>query len=121
MNPKIVYIDGLATAGEAIQSMRRETVDALIVKKRNEQDVYGIVRIRDIVRGVMIPDRTSEEISVYEIMVKPTITVPAEMHVKYVARLFLRLDLAEAPVEKDGDLIGMISLSDIIRHMDQGN
>jgi predicted transcriptional regulator len=36
------------------------------------------------------------------------------MDVRYVARLFIRLDIWEAPVEENGSLIGMISLSTII-------
>lgn len=117
MDPRIVFIDGLATARDAVQAMKREKVNALIVNKRNDRDVYGIVRLRDIISGVVIPDRTSQEVNVFEIMVKPTITVPADMDVKYVARLFIRLDLWEAPVEREGNLIGMISLSDIIRNI----
>ena len=49
---------------------------ALIVKKRNDEDAFGIVRVRDLISGVIIPDRTSLEVNVYEIMVKPVITIP---------------------------------------------
>jgi signal-transduction protein with cAMP-binding, CBS, and nucleotidyltransferase domain len=114
MDHKIVYIDGLATAKEAVDTMRHEKVDALIVKKRNDKDAYGIVRIRDLISGVIIPDRTSPEVHVYEMMVKPVITIPADMDVRYVASLFIRLDIWEAPVEEKGELLGMISLSTII-------
>lgn len=114
MDKKMVYIDGLATAKEAVDTMRRENIDALIVKKRSETDAYGIVTIRDLINGVIIPDRTSLEVNIFEIMVKPTITIPHDMDVRYVARLFIRLDIWEAPVEKNGELIGMISLSKII-------
>ncbi|MCO5723900.1 CBS domain-containing protein [Robiginitalea marina] len=114
MSKNIIFIDGLATAKEAVDLMRQEKVDALIVKKRNENDAFGIVTIRDLINGVIIPDRTSQEVNVFEIMVKPTITVPADMDVRYVARLFIRLDIWEAPVEENGSLIGMISLSTII-------
>lgn len=114
MDKKMIYIDGLATAKEAVETMRRENVDALIVKKRTDQDAFGIVTIRDLINGVVIPDRTSLEVNVFEIMVKPTITIPHDMDVRYVARLFIRLDIWEAPVEQDGKLIGMISLSKII-------
>ena len=114
MDNKIVFIDGLATAKEAVDTMRREKVDALIVKKRSDRDAFGIVRIHDLINGVIIPDRTSLEVNVYEIMVKPVITIPADMDVRYVAKLFIRLDILEAPVEENGKLIGMISLSTMI-------
>jgi predicted transcriptional regulator len=47
-------------------------------------------------------------------MRKPLITVPADMDIRYVARLLIRLGLWTAPVEENGEYIGMISLSRII-------
>ncbi len=114
MDEKVVFIDGLATAKEAVETMRRENVDALIVNKRHERDAYGIVTIRNLINGVIIPDRISQEVNVFEIMEKPTVSVPADMDVRYIARLFIRLGIWEAPVEKDGAYIGMISLDTII-------
>lgn len=110
----VVFVDGMATAKEAVELMRGEKVEALVVKKRYPQDAYGIVVVQDLIRGVIIPDRTSEEVNVYEIMTKPTISVPADMDVRYVARLLVRAGLRMAPVEENGEYIGMISLSTLI-------
>lgn len=114
MEKNIVFVDGLATAKEAVEIMRREKVESLIVKKRNEQDAYGMVTVQDLINGVIIPDRTSEEVNVFEIMTKPIITVPADMDVRYVAGLLIRTNLWMAPVEENGEYIGIISLSTII-------
>ncbi len=114
MEKNIVFIDGLLTAREAVKIMRKENVEALIIKKRNEQDAYGMVAIQDFIRGVIVPGRTSEEVNVFEIMVKPVVTVPADMDIRYVARLLIQTDLWLAPVEENGEYIGMISLSTII-------
>lgn len=114
MAPKVVFIDGMATAKEAVELMRREKVEALIVKKRRPEDAYGIVVIKDLIRGVIIPDMRSEEVNVYEIMTKPSISVPAAMDVRYVASLMMRANLRIAPVEENGAYIGMISLSTLI-------
>ncbi len=114
MEKNTVFIDGLLTAKEAVEIMRREKVDSLIIKKRNDQDAYGIVAIQDLVRKVIIPERASEDVNVFEIMTKPLITVPASMDIRYVARLLLQVNLWSAPVEENGEYIGMISLSTII-------
>ncbi len=114
MEAKIVFIDGLATAKEAVELMRKEDVKALIVQKRDERDAYGIIAIQDLIRGVIIPERPSDEVNVFEIMRKPLVTVPAGMDIRYVARLLIRVGLWTAPVEEDGKYIGMISLSRII-------
>ncbi|HEY9115408.1 MAG TPA: CBS domain-containing protein [Bacteroidales bacterium] len=114
MTNKIVFVDGMATAKEAVELMRSEKVEALIVNKRHPQDAYGIVIVHDFIKGVIIPDKTSEEVNVFEIMTKPAISVPASMDVKYVANLLMKVGLRMAPVEENGEYIGMVSLSDLI-------
>jgi len=114
MTKKIVLVDGMATAKEAVEIMRQEKAEALIVKKRHGQDAYGIVSIQDFIRGVIISDKTSEEVNVFEIMTKPVISVPADMDVRYVASLLMKVGLRMAPVRENGEYIGMVSLSDLI-------
>lgn len=114
METNIFFIDGLATAKEAVMIMREKNVNSLIVNKRNQQDAYGIVVIQDLIRGVILPQRPPDKVNVFEIMTKPLVTVPADMDIRYVARLLIRLGLRTAPVEENGEYIGMISLSRII-------
>ena len=114
MSKKVILIDGMATAKEAVEIMRKEKVGALIVKKRNQQDAFGIVNIHDFIKGVILQDKTSEEVNVFEIMTKPVISVPANMDAKYVASLLTNVGIRMAPVEENGKYIGMISLSDLI-------
>ncbi len=110
----IVSIDGMATAREAAAKMRTEKVSWLLVNKRDNDDAWGIVVIQDFIKGIIIPGRSPAEVHVYEIMTKPVITVPADMDVRYVARLIHRAGIRRAPVEDKGELIGMISLSSLI-------
>ena len=114
MTKKAVLIDGMATAKEAVEIMRREKVESLIVKKRYPQDACGIVSVLDFIKGVIIADKTSEEVNVFEIMTKPIISIPANMDVRYVASLMMKVGLRMAPVEENGEYIGMVSLSDLI-------
>ena len=114
MTKKVIFIDGMATAKEAVEIMRSEKVESLIIKKRHPQDAYGIVRVQDFITGVIIPDKISEEVNVFEIMTKPVISVPADMDVRYVANLLIKIGLRMAPVEENGEYIGMVSLSDLI-------
>ena len=114
MHKGIVSIDGMATAREAAAKMRAEKVSCLLVKKRHTDDAWGIVAVQDFIKGVIIPGRSPAEVNLYEIMTKPIITVPADMDIRYVARLIYRAGIRRAPVEDGGELIGMISLSSLI-------
>ncbi len=114
MDKNIVSIDGMATAREAAAKMRSENVYALLVNKRHSDDAWGILGYQDFYKGVIIPGRSPNDVNVYEIMTKPVITVPADMDIRYAARLIYQADIRRAPVEDCGELIGMLSLSSLI-------
>lgn len=114
MTKSVVFIDGMATAKDAAELMRREKTDALIVKKRHPDDAYGILVVHDLIKGVVIPDNDSTEVNVFEMMTKPVISVPASMDIRYVARMLMRANIRRAPVEENGEYIGMISLTSLI-------
>ena len=111
-------IDGMATAKEAAATMRAEKTHSLLIKKRDDNDAWGLLVYQDFITGVIIPGRRSEDVNVYEIMTKPTITVPADMDIRYVVRLLYRAGIRKAPVENKGEIIGMISLSSLILDYD---
>ena len=114
MHKGIASINGMATAKEAGAKMRAEQISSLIVEKRHADDAWGIIAVQDLIKGVIIPGRSSIEVNVYEIMAKPVITVPADMDIRYVARLLYRAGIRRAPVEDQGELIGMVSLTSIV-------
>lgn len=114
MHTQILTIDGMATAREAAVVMRSKRVFSLLVKKRHENDAWGILVVQDFVKGVIIPGRSPDDVHVYEIMTKPIISVPADMDIRYAARLIYRAGIRRAPVEDKGEIVGMISLSSLI-------
>ncbi|CCK82280.1 CBS domain-containing protein [Desulfobacula toluolica] len=114
MSKGIVSIDGIATASEAAAKMRSEKVSYLLVNKRHKDDAWAMVVVQDFIKKVIIPGRSPSEVNVYEIMTKPVITVPADMDIRYVARLIYRAGMRRAPVEDCGELIGMVSLASLI-------
>ncbi|MCW5201791.1 MAG: CBS domain-containing protein [Candidatus Electrothrix communis] len=116
MRTKLATIDGMATVREAANKMREQHLSHLLVERRNADDVWAIVSIRDLVEGVLIPDRPAEDVNVFEVMTKPVITVPPDMDIRYVARLLHNTGLSRVPVEENNELIGIISLSSLILH-----
>lgn len=87
---------------------------SLLVNKRHADDAWGIVSVQDIINGVLIPGKRAEEVNVYEIMTKPVMTVPADMDIRYIARLLHRVGMRRAPVEENGQIIGMVTLSALV-------
>ena len=111
---KLFFIDGLASVRDAVQLMKEKNVRALIIKKRNNADANGIITVNDIIKGVIIPDKSLDEVSVYEIMTKPVFSIPAHLNVKYVPRLMYNYNVRIAPVEESGEYIGIIDYSQFL-------
>lgn len=108
---KLIYIDGLDSAKNAARLMRENGVKALIINKRNSEDAHGFLTIGDIIRGVIIPNKSLDEVSVYEIMTKPVFSIPASLNAKYVPRLMENYNIRIAPVEENGEYIGLIDFA----------
>ncbi len=111
---KLFFIDGLASVRDAVQLMKEKNVQALIIQKRNSADANGIVTVNDIIKGVIIPDKTLDEVSVYEIMTKPAFSISAHLNVKYVPRLMYNYNVKIAPVEENGEYIGIIDYTQFL-------
>ncbi len=114
MHENHLEIEGTATVQEALTAMKANNADVIIVKKRNEQDVFGIVLLSDIAKKVLAKDKAPERINIYEVMSKPVIPVDPDMDVRYCARLFDRFGLSNAPVIEHGNVIGIVSYNELV-------
>lgn len=114
MKPHFDLVDGMATVASALEAMRHVDTKTLIVKPRNENDELGIVVISDIARKVLAKDRAPDRVNIYEIMIKPALTIDPDMDIRYCARLFDQFNLTRAPVVKDRTVLGVVSLTDLV-------
>lgn len=117
MTTEVVMIGGLATVAEAVKLMREKKIRSLIVKRRHDQDSYGILTESDVVYKVTAYGTDPKTVRVYEIMTKPCVAINPNLGVEYVARLFANLGLHRAPVIS-GEVLGIISITDILNRGD---
>lgn len=114
MRSSFTIVDGLITVQEALQDCRDDRVSALVVRKRHDDDEYGLVLLSDIAKQVVAKDRSPERVNVYEIMSKPVISVKPGMDVRYCARLFENFGLSIAPVIDGDEVVGIVSYDEIV-------
>jgi CBS domain-containing protein len=107
-------VEGMDTVRIALERMIYVETKSLVVKKRHDYDEFGLVTLSDIARQVLAKDRAPERVNIYEIMSKPALTVSPEMDIRYCARLFGRFDLSRAPVVEQGDVVGIVSYTDMV-------
>ena len=111
-NPHV--IDGLATVRNAIDLMREHNVSSLVIERRDDRDEYGVVTVGDIAAHVASKDRSPERTSVYEIMSKPVLSVDVGMDIKYAIRMLNRFKLTRALVTRQGEMVGIVTLRDMV-------
>ncbi len=107
-------VDGMDTVAHALDTMAHVETKTLIVKKRHDDDTIGMVVLSDISRLVLAKDRAPDRVNIYEIMSKPVLSVSPDMDIRHCARLFARFNLTRAPVVEDHEVIGIISLTDMV-------
>ncbi|WP_029896041.1 CBS domain-containing protein [Desulfohalovibrio reitneri] len=114
MIEEVLSIEGMATAKEAAAMMRSNQVSELLVAKRTPDDAWGIVTVQDLAREVISQGQRPDEVFVYEIMTKPVVTVPADMDIRYAIRLLQHVGVHRAPADEKGEIVGMITLSNLV-------
>ena len=114
MHQKHLELDGLSTVREALDAMKNDNTDVIIVNKRHEHDAIGIVLLADIAKKVLARDKAPERVNVYEIMSKPVISIEPELDVRYCARLFERFGISNAPVVENGQVLGIVSYNELV-------
>lgn len=116
MTTNVTEVDGRLDVLTALKVMKRESTTSLIVKRRDEQDEYGMLLFSDIAKKVIARNRALERVNVYEIMAKPVLMVRPDMEIRYCARLFDDFGISHAPVAEDGKIVGMVSYYRLVLH-----
>ena len=116
MGPKVTEIDGRLDVLSAMKVMKKVGSTSLIVKRRDEDDEYGMLLFADIAKQVIAKNRAPERVSVYEIMAKPVLTVRPDMEIRYCARLFENFGISHAPVVENDKIIGAVSYYRLVLH-----
>jgi CBS domain-containing protein len=114
MKHHVDIVDGLTSVADALRQMKHVETKCLLVRKRHEDDEFGIVLISDIAKQVLAKNRAPERVHIYEIMSKPVLSAAPDMDIRYCARMFDHFDLSRAPVVENGEIIGIVSHTDMV-------
>ena len=114
MKTDVVTVSPLATLREAMAIMSKRKVKSLVVERRDETDAYGLLTYTAILRTIVAEEGDIDLINVYDVCVKPVITVPPKMDLKYVARLMAKHRLGRLVVLEGGDMVGIVTMNDIV-------
>jgi CBS domain-containing protein len=110
---EILAIDAADSVYEALEMMADKNVGALVVT--SDGTFCGIVSERDYARKVILASKGSRKTPVSEIMTPNPITVEPSDTVASCMQLMTDKRFRHLPVVHDGDLVGVISIGDVVR------
>ena len=97
---------------DAIRLMGERNVGALVAIDKGE--VVGILSERDYSRKVVLQGRTSRDTKVGEIISRPAVTVRSRDGIEKCMQLMTINRIRHLPVVDDGQLIGLVSMGDLV-------
>ncbi len=107
----VVSVPRDSTVGEAARRMQGEGVSSVLV----EGDPLGIVTDRDL-RGRVLAAGHGPDTPVTAVMSTPVVTVDHTAPLIDVLVQFLDRRLHHLPVEREGEIVGLVTHSDLLRH-----
>jgi CBS domain-containing protein len=113
----VVTVEEDVTVKRAVVLMNRYEIGCLIVTKRGKP--IGIVTERDMLTRVLAEARNPENTRVIDIMSRPLIVAEPQMELEEAARLMFKMKVKKLPVVDKGQLVGLVTLTDIARFQPQ--
>ncbi len=112
MQKNVIAVDSSATIKDAAVMMTDSHVGCVIITDGHSP--IGIVTERDIVQRV-VSENLPLSTSVSEIMSTKLITAKSDFTLWELAQLMKTNSIHKLPVEKDGNLVGMVTATDLVK------
>lgn len=117
MTSPVVTVDPDDSVADALHLMRARGISSALVDRGAEG--WGIVTQRDVLNKVVAADRNPERMTVEEIMSAPVLTVAPDTELHECSTMMIENNIRRLPVESDGDIVGIISDTDIFAAVEQ--
>jgi len=111
----IISVSPASTVYDALELMVEKNVGALLVT--NSGKLLGIFTERDYARKVILRGKSSKETLIAEIMTEHLTSVTPDNTIEECMQLMTNKFIRHLPVVDGGDLIGIISIGDIVKYI----
>ena len=114
MTTNIKFVDAEKSAYDAIEKMVDRRIRSLVVRFNKKNIEHGVITARDVVFKVLAKGLDPKKIRVSDIASKPILSIEQSMSIKEAAALMERSNIARIFVEKSKNIIGVISMVDLM-------
>ncbi len=113
MVSKVITITRDSTVEEAVKLMNEHEIGCLIVT--DNQKAIGIVTERDLMKRILARSEETKRIKVKEVMSTPLISIEPNVEIGDASRLMFQKNIKKMPIVKKDELLGLVTLTDILR------
>jgi CBS domain-containing protein len=113
MVKNVITVNPNATVKHAAKLMNQHNIGCLIVVGKGK--VVGIVTERDILRKIVESSKDPEKTKVSEIMSTKLLVAAPNMDIVDAAKMMLQRKIKKLPIVTNKKLVGLVSLTDIVR------
>lgn len=100
---------------DAIKKMAERSAGTALVMENGQ--LVGLISERDFIRKVYLQDKCGQEVAVKEIMSVELSTVTPEEKLENCMVTMTEKHIRHLPVLQDGQVVGILSIGDIVKHM----
>lgn len=111
---RVVSISRSATISNVADMLRREKIGALLIEQEQGMPA-GIISERDVVRGLAEHGSAALDLPASQFMSRDLVTCSPDNSTEDIMTQMLNSQIRHLPVVKDGSLVGIISVSDVVK------
>lgn len=108
----IFSVSGSTTVLDALKILGEKNIGALPVIEDGK--LLGILSERDYARKIILKGKTSQDTPVSEIMTENPFTIQPDDKIETCMSIMSDKHIRHLPVVKDGTVLGMISIGDVV-------
>lgn len=115
MSKNVITVGEDTTVKEALETMDKNKVSSLLISCGGDRP-FGIVTRKDIIREMVIKEGDIG-MQISKIMTSPLLFATPNLRIKDAATLIDRHKVRRLPVLQKGEIVGIVSTSDIFRNI----
>lgn len=104
-----------ASVFEALQLMMDKNISALLIMENDM--LNGIFSERDYARKIVLQGKSSKTTLIEEVMTSNLITIAPTERIDHCMELMTNNHIRHLPVVENGNVLGMISIGDVVKSM----
>ncbi|NJP07509.1 MAG: CBS domain-containing protein [Chloroflexaceae bacterium] len=118
MTRRIITVPHTTQVTAALNLMRQQGISSIMVEPQDDGE-WGIMTMRDVLKQIVMANRSPEEVTVGEIASHPLIQVSPDMNLHDCTERMIELNIRRVAVTEEGRPVGIISDTDIFQFVEE--